>query len=86
LKNNQGFKTYKIFDDTEDKNIVKNKYEYAVFVENGLTLFEGIQNRQDFCIKSNVLYGTNLWCRVNKKIYEEEKKYELILLELLKNI
>ena len=33
----------------------------AVIVENGLNSYEGLQNRQDFCIKINILFGYNAW-------------------------
>ena len=69
---------YKVFNDTEEiKNVVSNN-EYAVIIENGLTLKEGLQNRQDFCIKINVLHNLNTWCTIPQKyesildMYEKE--------------
>ena len=63
---------YKVFNDTENiKNVVNNN-EYAVIIENGLTLKEGLQNRQDFCININVLHNLNTWCTI-------PQKYESIL-------
>ena len=63
---------YKVFNDTEDIKNVANNNEYAVIIENGLTLKEGLQNRQDFCIKINVLHNLNTW-------YTMPQKYESIL-------
>lgn len=39
----------------------QEKQRQAVIVENGLNSYEGLQNRQDFCIKINILYGYNAW-------------------------
>lgn len=58
---------YKVFNDTEDIKNVANNNEYAVIIENGLTLKEGLQNRQDFCIKINVLHNLNTWCTIPQK-------------------
>lgn len=63
---------YKVFNDTEEIKNVANNNEYAVIIENGLTLKEGLQNRQDFCIKINVLHNLNTWCTI-------PQKYESIL-------
>lgn len=62
-----------IFSDIEDiKYIPENmKHEYAVIVENGINVFEGIQNRQYACIKMNVLHTLNCWCKFNKKNIEK---------------
>lgn len=57
----------KIFYDTEDIHVVDDKSNYCTVCEDGLTWDEGLQNRQDFCIKSNVLYGTNMWIHPNEK-------------------
>ena len=58
---------YKVFNDTEEIKNVANNNEYAVIIENGLTLKEGLQNRQDFCIKINVLHNLNKWCTIPQK-------------------
>jgi len=58
---------YKVFNDTEEIKNVANKNEYAVIIENGLTLKEGLQNRQDFCIKINVLHNLKTWCTIPQK-------------------
>ena len=40
----------------------EQKNEYCVVVENGLNTYEGIQLRQEGCIKINILTGnTNMW-------------------------
>lgn len=60
---------FKVFNDIEDVNFIKDTQEYAVLIDNGINLFEGLQNRQDACIKVNALYDLNIWCNVNKEIY-----------------
>lgn len=65
----KGNNTKKIFDDTEDiKNINSNNIKnYAVLINDGINLYEGIQERQDACIKLNVLFNGNLWVEFNEK-------------------
>lgn len=41
-----------------------NYKDFAVVLENGLTFEEGIQNRQDVCVKYNALHGTNIWFHI----------------------
>ena len=61
-------KCYNVFFDTEDiKSVKENTDDYAVIVEDGINDFEGLQNRQDFCIKVNVLHNLNMWCSFNSK-------------------
>lgn len=67
--NKQVEECFKIFSDTEeirkiDNTEVKN---YATLLENGINDYEGLQNRQDFCIKTNVLFGTDMWCSMNNE-------------------
>lgn len=59
----------KIFDDTEDiRNINFNEIrDYAVLMNDGINLYEGIQERQDSCVNLNVLFNGNLWVRFNEK-------------------
>lgn len=68
----EGTKTYRIFQDTEDLRGIPDecKSEYAVVMDNGLCFNEGVQTRQDACIRLNVLYGQNIWCSVNQKELE----------------
>lgn len=54
------------------------KSRAAVSVANGINVYEGIQNRQDFCIKINVLHNQNVWFSIDKKHLE--------MLERLKEI
>lgn len=66
-------KTFRIFHDTEDirsidKADIKN---YATLIENGINDYEGLQNRQDSCIRTNVLFGMDMWCTINKEVSEE---------------
>ena len=65
-------KTYRTFQDTEDLRDIpyECKNEYAVVIDSGLCFNEGIQTRQDSCIRINVLYGRNIWCSVDQKELE----------------
>lgn len=58
-----------VFNDIEDIRDIPEKIrnEYAIILENGINIFEGIQNRQDACIKINVLHTLNCWCQFNEK-------------------
>lgn len=60
-------KSFKVYDDTEDK-IEGTPNDYAVIVEDGLNYYEGLQNRQDWCIKTNKLFGQNMWVTYNPLI------------------
>lgn len=62
-KNADFFPPKRVLYDTEDiRRISENdKENYAVIIECGINTYEGIQNRQDGCIKLNVLYGENMW-------------------------
>lgn len=42
----------------------------AVIVENGLNSYEGLQNRQDFCIKMNVLFSLDMWVTPNFEFFK----------------
>lgn len=55
--------TRKVFHDTEDIREINSSeaHDYATLFENGINRFEGLQNRQDSCIKTNVLFGENIW-------------------------
>ena len=59
----------KIFHDTEyiSKISETEKSDYGVLIENGINLYESIQNYQDRCILVNVLYGLNMWCSANNE-------------------
>ena len=53
----------KPFHDTEDIKKITDPNEYCVILKDGLTIREGIQERQDFCIKVNVLSNKNIWTK-----------------------
>lgn len=69
-------KTFKVFNDTEDlRNLTEEmKKEYGVIIENGINLYEGLQNRQDAAIRINVLYGLNVWCSIDQKYFKQIEK------------
>lgn len=69
-------RVYKVFSDTEDiRKIPDNqKSEYAVVEENGICFNEGVQTRQDACIRFNVLWNQNMWCSINKALMDKVKK------------
>ena len=60
----------KILNDTEDLRKIEDdhKSEYGVIMTDGLCFNEGVQERQDACVRINALYGENMWCSVNEKI------------------
>lgn len=79
---------YKVFNDTEEIKNVANNNEYAVIIENGLTLKEGLQNRQDSCIRVNVLQNENVWCTpplLYDDLFEEYEEYFIEFLNNYKN-
>lgn len=70
------------------------KNSAAVKVANGINVYEGIQNRQDFCIKINVLHDQNIWVSIGKKYLEMIEKlkeigfydeFELIHMEIFRD-
>ena len=73
LGEQQGGRTFQIFQDTEeirriDKADISN---YATLIENGINDYEGLQNMQDSCIRTNVLFGLDMWCTINRDVVEE---------------
>lgn len=68
------FITKKIFQEAEDIRTIKNKNEYAVIIENGINFYEALQNRQDACIKINVLYNLETWCSFNQESFSKIQK------------
>lgn len=81
--NDKTIEVFKVFNEIEDINDIKNTKEYAVLVENGINLFEGLQNRQDACIRINLLYDLNIWCKVDNNIIIAEKMCEKIVDRIL---
>ena len=63
-----------LFEDTEDIKFINNPQDYAVEIDDGLNDFERLQNRQDFCIKINVLFGLDVWCQPDKDFWKYNKK------------
>lgn len=70
-------KYLKIFRDTEDIRNINNTEvkNYATLCENGINYYEGLQNRQDLCIKTNVLYNQNMWCSLDFETLSIFNKY-----------
>ena len=61
-----------VFHDTEDIRDIpeEQRDQYAVVFENGINIFEGVQERQDACIRLNVLFNQNMWCSISDKNVE----------------
>ena len=59
----------KVFNDTEKiRQIPENeKKGYGVIIDIGINFYEGVQNRQDGCIKINVLFGENMWVNIDSE-------------------
>ena len=78
-------KDFKVFNDTEDIRTITDLNDYAVLLYNGINLKEGLQNRQDACIKINVLFNKNIWVKLkaSKKLLQEN---ENILIKFLNEI
>ena len=68
--------TRKIFYDTEELKENREKDKYAVIMKDGINIYEGTQERQDACIKVNVLNNTNIWVQFNSK---SKKKIEKLI-------
>lgn len=64
----------KVFCDTEDIKKISNPDDYAVIMKSGLTVREGIQERQDACIRINVLDNLNMWAKPNMEAIKKMKK------------
>lgn len=72
--------TFKPLYDTDDLKRLpeEERKKYCVIIENGLNSYEGLQNRQDSCIKANLLYGQKMWVKPNAnalKMVQELKRY-----------
>lgn len=59
-------KGVKTFHDIENIKMINNPGDYGVIMECGLNELEGLQNRQDACIRVNVLFNQNMWCTLRK--------------------
>ena len=74
-----------VFHDTEDIRDIpeEQRDQYAVVLENGINMFEGLQERQDACIRINVLFDQNIWCSITDKNVERLIRFtELGLLNI----
>lgn len=68
---------YKVFSDTEDIRKIPDeaRKEYATILSMGINLEESLQKIQDGIIRTNVLYGTDIWVSIN---YEALQKLQRI--------
>mgnify|MGYP004564398729 FL=1 len=73
--NNNYSKDFKVFNDTEDIRTITDLNDYAVLLDNGINLKEGLQNRQNACIKINVLFNQNIWVtlKASKKLLQDNE-------------
>ena len=62
---------YNIFLDTEDIRYISDeeKNRYATIIKCGICMEETLQNLQDWCIRTNVLYKENMWVSVKQENY-----------------
>lgn len=78
-------KTFKVFSDTEDiKKITANaRKQYATIFSVGICMEETMQHLQDSAVRTNVLYGLDIWVSINQMQMEKIKKMrELGLLDV----
>ncbi len=70
----------KNFHDTEDLREIPpgDLKKYGVVIEVGINTYEGLQNRQDFCIRANVLFKKNMWCTINAEALQETLRLQSI--------
>ena len=68
------FITKNVFQEAEDIRTIKDKNEYTVIIEDGINSYETLQNRQDACIKMNVLYNLEIWCSINQESFAKIQK------------
>lgn len=61
------FKEFNVLYDIEDVNNLSDteRLNCCVVMEAGFNSYEGVQNRQDACIRINVLYNQNMWMTPN---------------------
>lgn len=68
-----------INDISEIKCIPEGKRnDYCITANDGINEFEGLQNRQDFAIKVNLLYDLNIWPSINQEVFDEYQKLKEI--------
>lgn len=68
--------TFPLFNDTEDIKSVddNNRSQYAVLIQDGLNIYEGLQNRQDSCVRVNVLHNQHIWCQITQASLEQMRE------------
>ncbi len=73
MQSSENIKTLKILNDTEELRSIEpeSRSEYGVVFSNGLCFYEGVQEMQDACVRSNVLFNENIWISVNNKEMEK---------------
>lgn len=72
VQTGQGKTTFKVLYDIDYLNGLteEQKKEYAVILEDGLTFEEGLQKRQDACVRINVLSDSKIWCHLNEDVWK----------------
>lgn len=78
-------KTISVLNDTEDlRKIPENKRdEYGTVLEVGITMEESMQKLQDGCIRTNLLYGENMWVSIlTENIKKQQHLREIGLYDL----
>jgi len=68
-------KSIRVFNDTEDIKAVKDPLDFGTILSAGITQCETLQNMQDFAIRTNVLYKTDIWPSVNADGDREMKQF-----------
>ncbi len=76
LQSSVDFLSKKVFQEVEDIKAIDDKNEYAVIIEDGINFYESLQNRQDACIKMNILYNLETWCSFEKENYDIIQKLQ----------
>lgn len=73
-------KSFQIFDDVEEYRFLSEseRFDMAVVFKDGINPLEGLQERQDSAIKTNLLEDLNTWPRINQRVFN-------IYIELQKN-
>lgn len=78
-------KIYSVFSDTEDIKKIDDadRFQYATIFSVGLCMEETLQHLQDGCIRTNVLYKTNMWVSIkSERLSQIYKMRELKLLDV----
>ena len=66
----KGDGVFQVLEDTEDLYDVPQEEieQFGVVMKDGINEYEGLQNRQDSCILINVLWGGDMWVRMNEGV------------------